>query len=134
MTVPSLTRRIVARGLDIGVCAVLDAGLGWLIGFGYGWLAAGSALVLAYFAGSVALTGTTVGKRLIGMKVVGDGSAMPSLPAAVRREAFIVAGAIPFVGPIVALTLWVWFAWTIRNDSDGRGPHDRFAGTRVVEA
>jgi uncharacterized RDD family membrane protein YckC len=128
---PPLSRRIVARVLDVLVCVAIDAGLGQAIGYGFDWLAIGAALVLLYFAGSLALTGTSVGKRLTGLEVVGVDGARPSPLAALRREAFTVLGAIPFAGPILALAAWTWIVLAIRRDPDGRGPHDRWAGTQL---
>lgn len=132
MSQPSLGRRALARFLDALLCAAIDLGLGQVLGYGLTWLAIGAAVVLVYFAGSLALTGTSVGKRLLGLRVVGPDGARPSLTAALRREGFTVLGAIPLAGPFLALAAWIWIVVTIRRDPEGRGGHDRLAGTRLL--
>lgn len=130
---PSLTRRAFARAIDVATCVGLVVGLGIWIGFGFDWLAIGAVVIWLYFAGSLALAGRTPGKRVVGIAVVGPSGDKPTLSAALRRELFTVFGAIPFVGPFLAITAWIAIVLAVRKSPEGRGPHDRLAGgTRVV--
>jgi len=110
-------------------------GLGLVIGFGFDWLVVGAAIVLAYFVMFDALAGTTPGKFALGLRVTGPDGGHPSLVQALIRESFTVVGAIPFVGPLLALGAWVWIAATIRSSPLRQGKHDLLAGgTRVVRS
>ena len=127
--------RLIARIIDACVVTAIDVLLGQVLGFGYGWLVLGAVIVLGYFAVLDAAIGTTVGKAVMKLRVIGPDGAHPSLASAVRREAFMLVGAVPFIGPLVAIGLWIWFSLRIRSDARGQGPHDHFAGgTRVVQA
>ena len=46
---------------------------------------------------------------LRGLRVVGEDGKWPSLTQSLKREAFTAVGAIPFVGPLIAVGLWLWF-------------------------
>jgi len=125
--------RLAARAIDVLVIAALDFGLGRLVGFGWDWLALGSAMVLAYFALLDSLVGATVGKLALGLRVIGPDGGKPSLGQALKREAFTLVGSIPLVGPLLAIAIWVWFSMTIRSNPLRQGKHDLLAGgTRVV--
>lgn len=129
----SLPRRFAARVIDGVLVAVILFGLGSIFGFGYGWLVLGAVVTLAYFALFDALAGTTPGKRLLKLRVESLGGGRPALSRAVAREAFMVAGAVPYVGPLLALALWIWILISIRSSPLGQGVHDRWAGgTRVL--
>lgn len=133
--VPTLAVRLAARFLDVIVVVLLNLALGQVIGFGFDWLVLGAGVILGYFVAGDTLFGATLGKRALGLRVItGDGE-RPSPRQALRRELFVVVGAVPFVGPLLALGLWIWMIVTIRASALGQGPHDRFAGgTRVVRA
>ncbi len=131
---PSLTRRAIARAVDVAVCVGIDVALGMWMGFGFDWLAIGASVVWLYFSCSLALSGTTLGKHIVGIAVVGPTGDKPTLGAALRREFFTVFGAIPFVGPLLAIASWIAIALAARKSANGQGPHDRLAGgTRVIE-
>jgi uncharacterized RDD family membrane protein YckC len=51
---------------------------------------------------------------------------------AFAREAFTVAGEVPFAGPLLALAAWGWIIVTIRSNPLRQGKHDLLAGTRVI--
>lgn len=130
---PALLTRIAARAIDYGVLGVTGSALGSVTGFGFGWLAATALLVLAYFVLADARAGTTLGKAALGLGVEDGHGRPPTLRAALAREWFVVLGALPFVGPLLALAAWITLFVTIRSSADGRGLHDRLAGgTRVV--
>lgn len=126
--------RLLARGLDVLVLAAVDVGLGRLMGYGFDWLLVGSAVVFGYFSLLDALAGATLGKLALGLRVLGPAGGRPTLRQSLRREAFVLLGSIPFVGPLLALAAWVVIARTIRASPSRQGRHDVLAGgTRVVQ-
>ncbi|MEZ4321128.1 MAG: RDD family protein [Myxococcota bacterium] len=130
MTAPGLGARAAARLIDI-VGLTLAASWGLLVDFGLVWLIGHALLILLYFVASDALFGATIGKRLLGIRVTADDGSPVSWPSALKREAFVVVGAVPFIGPLVAMALWVGIAVTVRNSPEARGWHDQWSGTRV---
>lgn len=127
--------RIAARGIDAALLLVLDLGLGRLIGYGFDWLLLGTALVLAYFSLFDALLGATPGKLALGLRLVGPDSTRPSLRQSLLRETCTIVGAVPFVGPLIALVVWTRLARMIRSNPLRQGKHDLLAGgTRVIKA
>lgn len=130
-----LPARLAARVIDVIVLAGLQAGLGKVIGFGFDWLILGAATIFAYFAVLDAMAGATLGKMALGLRVTGPDGGRPTLKQALIREAFTVVGAIPFIGPLLALAAWIWIILTIRSSPLRQGKHDLLAGgTRVVRA
>lgn len=130
---PAMLTRIAARAIDYAVLGTAGGALGTVTGFGFGWLAATALLVLAYFVLSDARAGTTLGKAAMGLCVADAHGGPPTVRAALAREWFVVLGALPFVGPLLALVAWITLFVAIRASADGRGLHDRLAGgTRVV--
>ena len=99
-----------------------------------------AALQLGYFAVLESRNGRTVGKSVMGLRVVGPDGAAPTLEQAVRRNVWLAAGALglvpligALVGGLVQLGAAVAIAVGIANDTGlRRGWHDRFAGTCVV--
>lgn len=122
-------RRVLAwlvDGLPFGLAAV-----GLVAGLGGGDLALAAQLVLvvglasfAYQTLAHALVGATLGKRLLGLRVVGPDGRRPSPGRSALRAALAVAGvALLGVGPLLAL-------FTL----SGRALHDLLSGTTVVDA
>jgi uncharacterized RDD family membrane protein YckC len=107
-SVPGMGRRLVALFIDWIVCAIIATGL---LHSQY-W-------TLAFFAGETwiltALTGTTLGKRLLGMRVARLDGKPVGLGWGLVRTILLVA----VVPPLVI-------------DSDRRGLHDKAANTIVV--
>lgn len=136
-TVPStvtsrLVRRGAARVADGVITAAVALALGAVIGFGAVWFAITMPAVYLYFVLSDT-TGASPGKRLVGLQVVGPDHGTLRLGAAARREAFVLLGAVPFVGALLALAAWSAIAVTVQRSPVGEGVHDRLAGgTRVV--
>jgi uncharacterized RDD family membrane protein YckC len=125
--------RLTARIIDIVVLVAVELGLGQLMGYGFDWLLLGASLVYAYFVGCDVGLGATLGKFALGLRVIGPSSARPTLRQALIREAFTLLGAIPLVGPLLALGAWIWIAVSIRASALRQGKHDMLAGgTRVV--
>ncbi len=76
----------------------------------------------AYFVLGHGTTGQTVGKRLLGVRVVGlDGGPIGYLRALLRHAAWLVSAALFFVGHLV-----------VPARADRRALYDHVAGTRVV--
>ncbi len=123
---------MVALLLDLGIVAVLVE-LGMLVASAFARralvsLAFAEAFVLvvpnAYFVLGHGTGGQTIGKRLLGVRVVGPAGEPIGYLRAVGRQA---------VWYISALLFGVGFAFAaVRRD--GRALHDLVAGTRVVRA
>ena len=76
----------------------------------------------AYFFATVAVTGQTIGKGLMGLRVVGaDGRRLGIVRSLVRTFAYLIS-----LIPLFAGFLWVLV------DGDRRAWHDHIAGSRVV--
>ena len=128
-----LAPRFGARLVDAAVLAATGLAVGAVTGFGYGWFAFQLVLVAGYLVGLDVLTGATLGKSLFGLRVVaGAGDRRPSVGEACRREAFVVLGAVPFVGPVLGPLAWAAIGWSVHTSETGEGAHDRWAGTRVI--
>ncbi len=116
-------------GVSIGlvvVSVVANAGAIGVLGLLllYGLTVAGYEIVL------IALFGMTVGKWLVGIKVVAqvDGS-VPGWSSSVKRWVLPgVSTAIPGVGWLLSLIVYLSLFW----GKDQRGWHDQFGGTIVV--
>jgi uncharacterized RDD family membrane protein YckC len=125
--------RLVARVIDVLLLVAITGTLGMGIGFGYDWLAISAAIVLFYFALFDTLAGATPGKFVMSLRVIGPDGNRPTLRQSVARESFVIPGAVPFVGPFLALGAWVWIFLTVRSSPLRQGKHDMLAGgTRVV--
>jgi len=125
--------RLAARGIDVFVLAIVNGLLGQRIGFGFDWLLLAATLVIVYFTFSDAFLGATLGKFALRLRVYGPEGNPPTLSQSLRREAFILIGAIPFIGPLLALAVWAWIILSIRSSPIRQGKHDLLAGgTRVV--
>lgn len=130
-----LLARVGARVIDALLLAGLGLALGSVIGFGPGWLAMEAVAVFGYFVLLDATAGTTVGKRVLGLTVIGTDGPIPTVRQAAIREAFTLLGAIPFIGPPLAAIAWVVIVVTVHASPSGQGVHDRLAGgTSVVTA
>jgi uncharacterized RDD family membrane protein YckC len=79
-------------------------------------------LPLAYFLTTVAVTGQTVGKAMMGLRIVRmDGRRLGFARTLLRTLAYLVS-----LVPLFAGFLWILV------DEDRRGWHDHIAGSRVV--
>lgn len=104
-------RRFAALFVDWSLCLVIAGGL----------LGGDGRVTLAVFAAEnlllVATLGTTVGKRLLGLRVVRLDGGRP-MPLAVVVRTLLLCLAVP----------------PLFSDRDWRGLHDRAAGTLVIRA
>ena len=95
----------------------------------------------AYWTHFESTKGATIGKKLLGLSVVGPNGGLPTREEAAKRNAFValqILSGIPFLGWLVSLAsfaAWIGIAVTIEKDSGKQGFHDKFAGgTRVVKS
>jgi uncharacterized RDD family membrane protein YckC len=102
-----------------------------------------SALTVAYFAVLESRDGQTLGKRLLGIRVVDASGQIPPLEQTIRRNLWTglaIASAIPVVGSAIGalamLAVSVLILVGIVQDPQRRqGWHDTFGGgTRVVRS
>lgn len=79
-------------------------------------------VIAIYYIGSWALTGATIGKWLLGLRVVGADGAPPT----------VLRSAIRFVGYAVsAIVFFLGYLWVLVDD-ERRAWHDDMAGTWVI--
>jgi uncharacterized RDD family membrane protein YckC len=102
-------RRLAALGIDWWASLLIAKGL---LGLDSAWA---FAVLAAEYIVLVPTIGTTLGMRLVGIRVAGLYSGLPRWPAIVVRTALLL-----LVLPAVVY------------DRDARGLHDRAAGTIVV--
>jgi uncharacterized RDD family membrane protein YckC len=97
-------------------------------------------LLLGVQVWMLATRGQSIGKRLLGLRVVKvDGSPAGIVHAWLMREALITvmgmaAGFVPFVGPILLRPAFHIVDWCLIFRQDQRCLHDSIAGTIVVKA
>lgn len=130
--IPSLAQRFGARVVDLVLSLVAVAAIAIALDGTVLSLVLGALASYAYYVGFDVLTGATPGKMLFGYRVHGADEPAVDVGAALRREAFIVVGAIPWVGPVAVLVLWGLIGWTISQSPIGIGWHDRLAMTHVA--
>jgi uncharacterized RDD family membrane protein YckC len=125
--------RLAARIIDTLIVSAVAGSLGMRIGFGFDWLLTSALAILFYFACCDAFAGATLGKLVMGLRVIGPDGNRPTLKESLIREAFTLLGAVPFAGPLLALVAWVWIFVTMRSSPLRQGKHDLLAGgTGVV--
>jgi uncharacterized RDD family membrane protein YckC len=82
----------------------------------------GAILSLIYYVGAWAKSGQTLGKTLVGLKIVNaDGTPMSGGKAFLRYVGYIISGIVFSLG-------FLWLAF----DSKRQGWHDKIAGTLVI--
>ena len=88
--------------------------------------------VYAYFVVLDVGISTTPGKRTFGLRVQRSDGGTVTLRSATRREAFVLLGAVPFIGAVLALAAWIAITVTINSSPTNQGMHDRFSGDAEV--
>lgn len=145
--------RLLARALDALVIGLPASALLALLGLPAPTIGLGGTEVwtrsavtalswLAYHVLAESFFGTTVGKRLVGLRVgdddrsdVGAGAGaigLPSVRSAVLRNVWILFGLVPLIGGVALIVAVVGIAMTILRDDRHRGFHDRLGGTTVL--
>jgi uncharacterized RDD family membrane protein YckC len=129
---------VIIVPLTIGL-AVSGAGFGG--GFGFGGFSLGGiitnvvlyGLAVGYFAFLESNRGQTVGKMLLKLEVRGADGQYPSMEQALKRNAYMLLGIVPFLGGLAYLAATIYIAVTINNNATTRqGWHDEFAGGTSV--
>lgn len=138
-TLAGIGSRVAARLLDALLLVAVGAALVFLFGdirWGEpfdvpGWVRAANLLLsVGYEVVLIALTGQTLGKRLLGIRAVdATTGALPDLGQAGRRATPVLLGLVPVIGSLAPL-LYLRALWHPRR----QGVHDAFAGTIVVRA
>lgn len=121
--VPTLVL-LLAMGLSPFEENLTDSELLWITVIGVG-------VALVYNTVAVAVWGTTIGKRICGLKVINrlDGGAVSMNYAAVRALVPTVVQLVPVIGPGLAIVVYLRAVFHPMR----QGLHDAAAGTLVVK-
>ncbi|WP_420750921.1 RDD family protein [Rhodococcus sp. O3] len=97
--------------------------------------------MLGYSAYFECTKGATVGKKVLGLSVIGPNGGLPTLEEAAKRNAYLALQSltwIPILGwlfNIASIAAYIGIAVTIEQSPTKQGFHDKFAGgTRVVKS
>ncbi|WP_280462043.1 RDD family protein [Nocardia carnea] len=141
VTPGGLGKRAAARFVDWIVAALVGAILFWLLNKSAhvpGWVSIlpGAGFGFLYFLGFEVTTGSTPGKKLLGLHVNGAGGGpKPSVKESAFRNAYMLLNLIPCIGGVLWFVAALAIAVTVSSSATKQGWHDRFAdGTQVVEA
>jgi uncharacterized RDD family membrane protein YckC len=104
----------------------------------YWWLVTGlfsGVLMFGYFVLFEVTHGATLGKRLLGLTVLGPGGApRPDVTQSAIRNSFTLLAVVPYLGPLLAIIAYVVIAVTIDASPCKQGKHDELAGgTQVIK-
>ena len=101
------------------------------IGFGWTLTMLGSLAVLIVQAVLISLSGQTIGKKIVGIRIVRLDGSLPGFVYGFLMRSIVgyLPAAIPFLGLIYILVDW---CFVFRQDR--RCIHDLIAGTRVINA
>ncbi|MFC9664524.1 RDD family protein [Nocardia sp. NPDC127606] len=140
LTPAGIGRRAGARFIDWIIAGFIGAVLFWILervtdlpswiailpGAGFGFL---------YFVVFEVVTGSTPGKKLLGLHVNGaDGAAKPDLVESAKRNAYMLLNLIPWLGGLLWFIAAIGIAVTVSSSPSKQGWHDKFAGgTQVVK-
>lgn len=129
-----LGRRFAARVIDGVLLTIIGTAIGAALDYSLVWLVAYALVFFAYFVVLDVAFGTTIGKRFLGLRVIGPDGRAPTGGEAARREAFTLLGALPFIGPFLALAAWILIAVSINSSPTNQGKHDELGGGTMVLA
>ena len=116
-----------------GVAAGADDGVSIAVGL------LQSAIWLGYYVLFETTRGQTPGKMILAMRVVDQSGGRPTAVASLKRNAFLLVGLVTvlpyigFLGGFAQLAAAFAIASTVVRDPEGRGWHDTWGGTKVVE-
>ncbi|MFI2229962.1 RDD family protein [Nocardia testacea] len=140
ITPGGLGKRAAARFIDWIVAAIIGAIFFWLLdktAHTPGWVSIlpGAGFAFLYFLGFEVSSGSTPGKKLLGLHVNGSGgAAKPSIKESALRNAYMLLNLVPCIGGVLWFFAALGIAVTVGSSSTKQGWHDRFAdGTQVVE-
>ncbi|EID15401.1 RDD family protein [Mycolicibacterium phlei] len=90
-------------------------------------------LTFVYFFVLETTTGSTLGKKLLGLRVVGPGGvAKPTAAQAAIRNSWTLLPIIPFVGGLLGIIAIFIIGVTISGSATKQGKHDQLAGGTLV--
>ncbi|MBF6210045.1 RDD family protein [Nocardia puris] len=132
--------RAGARFIDWIIAGIVGAIIFWLLdratdlpqwvsvlpGAGFGFL---------YFVFFEVLTGSTPGKKVLGLHVNGSGGApKPNIKDSALRNAYMLLNLIPWVGGLLWFIAAIAIAVTVSSSPTKQGWHDNLAGgTQVIK-
>jgi uncharacterized RDD family membrane protein YckC len=94
-----------------------------------------TALAVAYFVVLEGTSGQTLAKRMLGIKVVAADGSPADMQAALKRRAPILIGIVPRFGSLLWIAALLGMLITaIQDEVEHRGFHDKWGGTKVIEA
>ena len=133
-----LAQRFFARLIDGIVVNIVVFVLTLFVFPDYRWLVTGlfsGVLMFGYFVLLETTQGTSLGKRLLGLKVLGPGGRLkPDFSQSAIRNSFTLFAVVPYVGPLLAFIAYIVIAVTINASPCKQGKHDELAGgTQVIK-
>lgn len=93
------------------------------------------AIVTAYFVlMETQMGGQTLGKKLLGLRVVGPGGAPLDVQTSLKRNLYVAVNVVYCLGNSASFVLAIVIAVTLEQDPNKQGWHDKFAGgTQVLK-
>ncbi|MFC6011868.1 RDD family protein [Nocardia lasii] len=91
--------------------------------------------IVGYNVGLEVSQGATLGKKILGLRVVAPGGAPALTPEqSLKRNLWLAPQIIYCLGSLATVGLGIYIAVTINNDPNKQGWHDKFAGgTQVIK-
>jgi len=139
VTPGGLGKRAAARFIDWILAMIVGAIFFWLLNKAWDtpdWVSIlpGAGFGFLYFLGFEVATGSTPGKKILGLHVNGSGGApKPSVKDSALRNAYMLLNLIPCIGPILWFIAAIAIAVTISSSPTKQGWTDRLAGTQVID-
>ena len=133
-----LTERFFARLIDGVAVNIVVFVLSLFFFRDYWFLVTGlfsGVLMFGYFVLLEVTQGASLGKRLLGLGVLGPGGRpRPDLSQSAIRNSFTLLAVVPYLGPLLAFAAYVVIAVTINASPCKQGKHDELAGgTQVIK-
>jgi uncharacterized RDD family membrane protein YckC len=133
-----LIPRFLARLIDYVIVVIIGVVLALLLdALTNIWVTSlfAGVLTFIYFVAFETTQGTTPGKKVLGMRVLGPTAApKPTAAQSAVRNAFTVLWAVPYFGGLLAVIAIIVIAATINGSPTKQGKHDVMAGgTQVVK-
>jgi uncharacterized RDD family membrane protein YckC len=133
-----LTPRFFARLIDGIAVNIVVFVLSIFLFPDYGYLVTGifsGVLMFGYFVLLEVTQGASLGKRLLGLRVLGPGGRLkPDFSQSAIRNSFTLLAVVPYVGALLAFIAYVVIAVTINASPCKQGKHDELAGgTQVIK-
>ncbi|MGW5382327.1 RDD family protein [Nocardia sp. NPDC003963] len=140
VTPGGLGKRAAARFIDWIIALIVGGIFFWLLNKSAhtpGWVSIlpGAGFAFLYFLGFEVVTGSTPGKKLLGLRVLGsDGAEKPSIKDSALRNAYMLLNLVPCIGGVLWFFAALAIGVTVGSSSTKQGWHDQIAdGTQVVE-